>query len=141
MKRLNSRCLFFDRYHDLMITFCSFIIVVLIVSFIFISLFVKFDFSTSYSGIVVKEDDFYVSLVISDNDLQRLQKTVLVVDNKKTDYSIIRISDDYVLSSSGPMRYVYLKFDFDDRYKISNNVLKLNFISHKTIFSRLKEMI
>ena len=38
------------------------------------------------------------------------------------------------------MRYVYLKFDFDDDKKIVNNILKLNFVYKSTIFDRLKEM-
>lgn len=140
MKRLNSKCLFFDKYHDFVIMFCVFFVVILILSFIFLSVFVKFDFITSFNGIVVKEDDFYVSLVISDNDLQRIQKALLVVDKARVDFSIVKISDEYVLSSDGPMRYVYLKFNFDDRYKIINNVIKLNFVSRKTIFSKLKEV-
>ena len=141
MKRLNSKCLFFDRYHDFMIMLCIFFIVILISSFIFMSIFVKFDFSTSFNGVVVKEDDFYVSVVISDNDLRWIQNSLLVVDKNRVDFSIVKISDEYVLSSGGPMRCVYLKFDFDDRYKIINNVVKLNFVSRKTIFSKLKEVI
>ena len=141
MRKLNSKCLFFDRYHDLFITICSICIVILLSCLILICIFVKFDFCFSHSGIVVKQDDFYVSLYISDNDLQWIQNAFLVVDKVKVDYSIVKISDEYILSSSGPVRYIYLKFDFDDRYKIVNNVLKLDFISQKTIFSRLKEMI
>ena len=141
MKRLNSKCLFFDRYHDFIISFCSFLIVVLLALFIVVCFCVKFSFNKGYSGVVFKDGDFYVSLDLSDNDLQRIQASLLVVNKVETEFSIVRISDDYMLSSSGPVRRIYLKFDFDDKYKIQNNVIKLNFISKKTIFSRLREMI
>lgn len=140
MKKFYNNCLFFDRYRNISISICSLFIMILISLFIFISVFYKFAFSTSYNCIVVKEDDFYAYMVIDDNGIQWLQKTFLVFDKKKVDYSIIRISDEYILTENGPMRYVYLKFDFDDKYKIVNNVLKLNFVYKSTIFNKLKEM-
>ena len=141
MKKNFNNCLFFDKKYNFSITFFSLFVVALILFFIFICVFHKFDFSISYNGIVVKEDDYYVSIIIDDNDITKLQDSLLVLDKEKKDFSINKISDEYYLTDKGPMRYVYLKFDFDENKKIINNVLKLNFIRRRTIFSRLKEMI
>lgn len=138
---MRDRCLFFNKYNNMSVFICSLILIILLFAFFFISLFVKFNFSTSYIGVVVKEDDFYVRMVADVDDLQRLQKNSLVVDKEKKDYSIISISDDFVITDSGPMKYVFLKFDIDIDEKIVNNVIKLNFIRRCTIFSKLKEMI
>lgn len=138
---MRDRCLFFNKYNNMSVFICSLILIILLFVFFFISLFVKFNFSTSYIGVVVKEDDFYVRMVADVDDLQRLQKNSLVVDKEKKDYSIISISDDFVITDSGPMKYVFLKFDIDIDEKIVNNVIKLNFIRRCTIFSKLKEMI
>lgn len=141
MKKKNSNCLFFERRCDISVVICSFLIMFLVSVFIFLCIFYKFNFSISYSGFVVKEDDYYVFIIVDDNGIQRLQDSLLVFDKNRVDYSIIRISDEYVLSENGPMRYVYFKFSFDDKYKIVNNVLKLNFTRKCTILSRLKEML
>lgn len=141
MRRLSRNCLFFNSSSDISLTIFSSIFIFLIIIFLFICLVFKFDFSVSYSGIVLKEDDFYVGLVISDNDIQLLQENVLVVDKEKKDFSIYRIDDDYVLTENGPLKRVYLKFEFSDNKKVVNNVLKLTFIQRKTIFQYLKERV
>lgn len=138
---MKSRCLFFDKYNNMSVFICSLILIILMLVIFFISLFVKFNFSTSYTGVVVKDGDFYVSVVVSADDLQRLQKNSLVVNKEKKDYSVVSISEDYVITDNGPMKYVVLKFDIDIDERIVNNVIKLNFIHRCTIFSKLKEMI
>ena len=140
MRKLYNNCLFFDRYRNFSLLVYSVLIIVLCIIFLIISFFCKFEFNTSYNGIVVKEDEFYVNLVLDNNGIQRLQKTYLLVDKEKKDFSIVKISDEFFLTEKGPMRYVYLKFDFDDDKKIVNNILKLNFFYKSTIFDRLKEM-
>ena len=141
MRRLSDNCLFFNRYRDLSITICSCFIVIIFTVFFVVSVSFKFDFVSSYSGFVVKEDKYYVVLYINDNELQNIKKNVLVVDNVKFNYNIHKISDEYVVSNSGPVRMVYLDFDLDESYKIVNNVLKLNFVSKKTFFKYVKERL
>ncbi len=141
MRKLCNNCLFFDKYRDTSMVICSIFIIILFIIFLLISFFIKFKFITSYSGIVVKEDEFYVNLVLDDNGIQWLQKTYLLVDKERKDYSIVKISDEFYLTDKGPMRYVYLKFDIDDDKKIVNNVLKINFVYKSTIFNKLKEMV
>ena len=140
MKNYNN-CLFFSKYRDLLVTISSCVIILLGVVFLYISFFVKFDFVSSYSGFVLKEDDYYVVLYISDNELSSIKKDVLVVDNVICNYDIYKISDEYVISDYGPVRMVYLKFNLDDSDKIINNVLKLNFINRTTIFNYVKEKL
>jgi len=138
MRRIYRNCLFFDRYRDFWIYFYSVLCMFLIVVLIFISVFLKFNFSVSYSGIV-SEEEYYVLVYISDNGLQNIKKNVLVVDKVSLDYDIVRISDEYVLSDNGPVRAVYFKFNLNDNDKIVNNVVKLNFVYKSTIFNYLKE--
>ena len=138
MKKKNN-CLFFDRYRDFWITFCSIVLILLFIIFIIISIFYKFNFIVSYNGFVVCEEDYYVVVYIDDNGIQNIKKNVLVVDKAELDYSIVKISDEYILSDNGPVRGVFLKFHLNDSDKIINNVLKLNFVYKSSIFNFVKE--
>ena len=138
MRRYNS-CLFFC-YKDFWINFISFLIVLILISFIFITCFIKFDFCYRYSGLVMKEDDYYVSILV-DNSWFNLQNCSLVVDGKSLDYSIIGISSDYTITDDGIKREVFVTFDIDDNKKIINNVLNLYFIRRTTFFTIMREMI
>lgn len=139
MKKNYSKCLFFDRYRNILINIWSISLIALLILFLIFCLFFKVIFDTSYSGYVVKEDDFYVRLFLDDNGIQFLQKNELVVNGKKQDYNVISISDEYVLSN-GLVRAVLLSFDLPDRDKIVNNVIKLHFLEKNTIFNKVKEM-
>lgn len=135
-----SNCLFFDRYRTMSINICSIILIILFIVFILFSIFYKINFSTSYNGFVVKGDRYYVNMVLSDNDIQCLQKTKLVVDGQIINYSINSISDEYVLTENGSLRSVLLDFEIPIDKRIVNNVIKLNFIEKTTIFNKVKEM-
>lgn len=139
VKKNYSRCLFFDRYRNISISICSIVLIVVLVLFLLFSLFCKINFCTSYSGYVVKEDDFYVRLFLDDNSIQFLQKDELVVNGKRVDYNIVSISDEYALSN-GLVRSVLLSFDLDNKDKIINNVINLHFLRKNTIFNKVKEM-
>ncbi len=138
MKRYN-RCLFYC-YKDFWINFIS-VLIVLIISFIlYIGCFVKFEFSYRYSGLVLREEDYYVSILV-DNSWYNLQNCTLLVDKKKRDYSIVNIASDYTITDSGLRKEVILKFDIDDDKRIINNVLNLYFVKKMTFFEKIKEMI
>ena len=140
VRKFYNNCLFFDRYRNISISVCSIVLIVLFIFFILFSVFYEFNFSTSYSGIVVKEDRYYVNMFISDNGIWQLQKNVLVVDGQVVDYSIKKSSDEYVPTDNGLVRSVLLDLDLDDSKKIVNNVVKLNFLEKTTIFNKIKEM-
>lgn len=108
---------------------------------LFTLLFVKFEFNSCYSGLVVKEDDFYVYIAVSDNELKQIQNDTLLVDKESINYEIIRIGDEYVLTDSGLKREVLLKFEISENKKIVNNVLDLYFVHKKTFFELLKEKL
>ena len=135
-----NNCLFFDRHRDISINICSIILIILFMVFILFSIFCRINFSTSYNGIVVKGDKYYVNMFISDNGIQWIQKTVLVVDGQVIQYSINQISDEYVTTNNGLARSILLDFDLDDSKRIENNVVKLNFLEKNTIFNKVKEM-
>lgn len=138
MKRYN-RCLFYC-YKDFYINIISLLIVLIFIVLSFVVCFVKFDFCYRYSGLVLKEDDYYVSILV-DNDWFNLQNVSLVVDGCKLDYSIVNISPDYTITDSGIRREVKIKFDIDDNKKIVNNVLNLYFVRRMTFLSKVREMI
>ena len=140
VRRFYNNCLFFDKYRSISISICSIALIILFIVFILFSIFYKIDFSTSYNGIVVKGDEYYVNMFIDDNGICRIQKALLVVDGQVIQYSINQISDEYVPTDNGLVRSVLLDFDFDDDKKIVNNVIKLNFLEKTTIFNKVKEM-
>lgn len=137
MRKLYSKCLFFDRYHNVSIIIISVVLIILFFLFLLFSLFFKINFSTSYSGYIVKEDDYYVCLFLDDNGIQFLQKNELVVDGDVVDYNIVRISDEY---GSNMNRAVILDFDLSRYDKIVNNVIELHFLEKSTIFNKVKEL-
>lgn len=137
---MKNNCLCFDKFYDFKITFCSIIIIMLIFCLIMLSLFYEFDFSDSYNGIVrMEEGNYYVYILVDDNDISEIGNQYLVVDNKKTEYRIIKIEQEYVLTDYGPMRGLYLSFNINDDDKILNNVMTLKFVSKKTVYDKLKE--
>ena len=137
MKRHNY--ILFSKSYNFKVIICSIIVILIFLIFIFISLFVKFSFIDSYIGVVGKDSDYYVYILIDDNRLASLSKRYLVYDGRMVDYKITSIDDDYVLTEGGVKRYVRLSFDFDD--KIINNTMKLNFLYDCTIFEYVKESI
>lgn len=141
VRKIYNNCLFFDKYRNISINICSIVLIILFIVFILFSIFCKVNFNTSYNGIVVKGDKYYVDVYITDNGIQWLQKTVLVVDGQVTNYSINKISDEYVFTDNSLVRSVLLDFDLDDSKKIINNVIKLNFLEKTTIFNKVKEML
>ena len=135
---MKNRCLFYC-YKESSIIICSiFIICILVISF-YTLFFVKFSFSYRYNGYVLKDGvDYYVYILVSDNELKILQNNTLLVDGNNIEYEIIGISNDYIYDLK---REVYLKFDISDDKKIVNNVLDLVFIFKKTIFEMVKERL
>ncbi len=138
MKRYN-KCLFYC-YKDFWINIIS-ILIILIISFIFyIGCFIKFDFCYRYSGLVLKDGDYYVSILV-DNSWFDLQNGSLLVNKEKKDYSIVSVSSDYTITDSGLRKEVILQFDINDDDRIVNNVLNLYFVRKMTFFKKIKEMV
>ena len=133
---MKNSCLFYC-YKESSVVICSiFIICILVISF-YTLFFIKFSFSYRYNGYVLKDgDDYYVYILVSDNELKILQNNTLLVDGKSVEYKIINISNDYTYALK---REVYLMCDIDDDKKIVNNVLDLVFIHKKTFFEKVKE--
>lgn len=141
VKKFYNNCLFFEKYRNISINVCSIVLIIIFIIFILFCIFFKINFCTSYNGFVVKGDRYYVNMFISDNGIGQLQKTVLVVDGQVVDYSINKISDEYIPTDNGLVRSVLLDFNLSDSKKIVNNVVKLNFLEKTTIFNKVKEML
>ena len=138
MKRYN-RCLFYC-YKDFWISFISILIILFICFILYIGCFVKFNFYDRYSGLVLKDGDYYVSILV-DNSWFNIQNYSLLVNKAKKDYSIFSISSDYTITESGLKKEVILKFDIDSDDRIVNNVLNLYFVRKMTFLSKIKEMV
>ncbi len=138
MKRYN-RCLFYC-YKDFWISFISILIILFICFILYICCFVKFNFYDRYSGLVLKDGDYYVSILV-DNSWFDIQNYSLLVNKEKKDYSIFSISSDYTITDSGLKKEVILKFDIDSDDRIVNNVLNLYFVRKMTFLSKIKEMV
>lgn len=133
-------CLFYNKNHEFKVSMISVFILIILSFLTFLSIFVKFDFITSYNGIVVLEDDYYVYFLLDNNEIVNIKQQNMVINKQYVDFSIVKIDSDYVLSDDGPKKGVYFKFDLDESDKIINNVVNVNFVSRKTIFSKVKEM-
>lgn len=139
MKYLKSKCLAFDKYNDFKICFLSIIVIGLIFLIILLSIFYEFEFISSYTGIVGLEDDYYVYVLLDDNEIIDIKNKQLVVNKDLVSYEIIKIDSEYILTDFGPKKGLYFKFNLNDDEKIVNNVLQLNFVYKKTILEKLKE--
>lgn len=138
MRRYN-KCLFYC-YKDFWINIISIIIILIICFILFIAYFVKFDFCYRYSGLVLKDGDYYVSILV-DNSWFDLQNGSLVSNKEKKNYSIVSISSDYTITNSGLKKEVILNFDIDEDDRIVNNVLNLYFVRRMTFLNKIREMI
>ena len=138
MRRCN-KCLFYC-YKDFWINFISIFIILIICFILYIGCFVKFRFFDRYSGLVLKDGDYYVSILV-DNSWFNIQSYSLLVNKVKKDYSIVSISSDYTITESGLKKKVILKFDIDSDDRIVNNVLNLYFVRKMTFLEKIKEMV
>ena len=119
----------------------SIILIIILFLMILISIFCKFKFYSSYSGIVKSEGGkFYVSCLFDNNEYLKIKESFLVYDKKQIDYEIRSIDEDYVLTDNGPKKLVHISIDLDERDKINNNVIQLKFGEEKTLFQKFKEM-
>ena len=137
MKRYN-KCLFYC-YKDFWINFISILIILFIGFILFICCFIKFDFYDRYIGLVLRKEDYYVSIMV-DNSWFNIQNYSLLVNKEKKDYSIISVSSDYTITDSGLRKEVILQFDINDDDRIVNNVLNLYFVRKMTFFKKIKEI-
>lgn len=138
MRRYN-KCLFYC-YKDFWINIIS-VLIILIISFIlYIGCFVKFNFYDRYSGLVLKDGDYYVSILV-DNSWFDIQNYSLLVNKEKKGYSIVSISSDYTITDSGLKKEVIIKFDIDSDDRIVNNVISLYFVRRMTFLNKIKEMV
>lgn len=137
--RQYSRCLFYC-YKNFWINFISILFILIICFIFFIGCFVKFNFYDRYSGLVLRKEDYYVSILV-DNSWFDIQDYSLLVNNKKLDYSIVSISSEYTLTDSGLKKEVVLMFDIDSDDRIVNNVLSLYFVRKMTFLDKIKEMV
>lgn len=136
---MRNKCLFF-KYRDIQITVFSILILCFLILSFVILFFVRFNFSYRYNGLVLREGDcYYVSIIVSDNELRKIQVLELLVDGKKNNFDIVNISDEYSLSYA-LKREVTLRIDLADNKKIVNNIVSLVFVDKKTFFERMKEI-
>lgn len=128
-------------YKEKKITIAAIIIIIILLISIIISVTQKFKFYFSYNGIIINEGGkFYVSCLLDDNELTKIKNTFLIYDKRKTNYEIIKIENEYVLTELGPKKLVYMNIDLNEEDKINNNVVKLYFGHKKTILEKIKEM-
>lgn len=136
---MKNKCLFF-KYKDIHITIFSILILCFLILSFIIFFFVKFSFSYRYNGLVLREgDDFYVSVIVSDSELRKIQVLELLVDGKKNNFNIVSISDGYSLSYA-LKREVILETDLSSDKRILNNIIELVFVDKKTFFERMKDI-
>lgn len=114
--------------------------IILVVSFILIAFFVSFPRYLQVVGIVVWEEEYYVKMYLEDDQIMHLQSAILILDDKKIPFEIVRISDTYYLDEK-KYREVLLHFEMEEERKIENNLLSLSFIlENKTWIQTLQEI-
>lgn len=136
---MDNNYLIFDKYRDLKLIISSVIMIVFVSFLLFMILFFKFEYVKSYNGVVSLEDDYYVYILLDDSEIISIQNFQMVLDKKKLHYEIVKIDEEYNLTDYGPKKRVFLKFEIDSSKKVVNNIVRLDFISKKTFFERLKE--
>ncbi len=115
------------------------ILLCLIVITVIFGFFVKIEREKTYTGQVIKEkNNYYVSLYQAVDSYEPLESG-LKINGKDVYYEVINISDEYIINNQKYYQLI-LKVDLDKKYKIENNLVKLDFkLPKKTVFEILKE--
>src|SRR5574344_2009363 len=108
------------------------LLLILITFLIFIILYYKYDLVTNTSiQIIKKEESYFAKVYLKYNDINILKNAILVIDDKKYNYTIKEISSEY-----------YLDVNLNNVDKINNNILNISFINGKTtIYEYLKKIM
>lgn len=122
---------------------------VLILSLIVLIIISNFSYNKYlqiYGYVVLDNNDYYINTYLSKTDIANLQKFKLYLDNKKTNFKVIKISNEQYYIDNKSYYLVSLKINLDKSQIIQNNIINLMFKIRKTtlkkeIFIKIKEVI
>lgn|SRR5574344_2262983 len=120
------------------------LLLILITFLIFIILYYKYDLVTNTSiQIIKKEESYFAKVYLKYNDINILKNAILVIDDKKYNYTIKEISSEYYLDDNlNKYIEIILDINLNDVDKINNNILNISFINGKTtIYEYLKKIM
>lgn len=103
---------------------------------IFIFSCYKFQKTSHYLGVIHNENNSILKLYINEEDIHNLHNQVLQVNNKKTKYEILNISEQAIYTNQGEKQHeVKLKL----KEQANDGVVMVNFKSPQTTL--IKEII
>lgn len=116
------------------------IILILLCLFVIFILNYKISIYDIYESKIVKGDDYYVQVLVDINKQDFLSNDEVLIENKKYNYKILNIENDYIYDSNIKYMIVNVSINLDKKYKVNNNYLILKQKRKKeTIFNLILE--
>jgi len=114
-----------NKKDNIVITWIMLLIIFLLI-FLNIAFNYKYEICDKYVGYVKKiEDEFKVVLYVLESEVSNLNKSSLLVDSLKYDFSIDSISYEYYIIENEKYYEVILYVKLDDSYLIDNNIINV----------------
>lgn len=115
--------------------------IILLVGLIFT--FLWFCFNTYYpyfnlkASVIKDEQGYYLKTLILEDDITKINNTVLIIDNKEYKYKIKKISEEYLIDENYNKYYeVLITSKINKQLQINNNVIDINIKLPKTTYMK-----
>lgn len=125
MRRTNFKIIIYNT-----ILFISLII------FVFLICFKNYHSYYNLKALVIKnEHEYYLKTLVLETDIDKINNTTLIIDNKEHKYKIKSISKEYLVDENYNKYYeVLLTCRIDKSLQINNNVIDINIKLPKTTY-------
>lgn len=114
------------------------IMLLMLLALIIFSLNYKMSIYNIYEARVIENGgDYYVQVLVPMDEKTILDTNKILADDKKYEYEIMSIEDDYVYDGNKVYMLVNISMSLDKKDKINNNYLKLKQLRKKELLFKL----
>ena len=139
IKQLEQQNKYIIRKEPKKIYVYSYVLIIFSLLFVLVSIFYKFNINKTFiSNIIFDNKKYYIETNISKTQLENLEKTKLLIENKEYDYELVNINrNDYNNSYN-----IILSIDFDISKLKNKSYMIITFqTKNTTVFKELVKKI